>query len=116
MNNTALKPDKFKSKITMSRVTRQHANIEQAKITHVHSCRKIPPPQKRRKLEYDGGELADQWFMYQQAKIKSEKERNNIEEFLEVEDDLKSRRIMAFKYNYALDEVTQNFTSFHAYL
>lgn len=53
---------------------------------------------------------------YAEAKKRIDTETKNIEEILDIKEELTTRRIMGFKYNYSLQEVVQNFASFHMYI
>lgn len=53
---------------------------------------------------------------YDKHKLVIDMQKENIERVLEIINELKTRRIMGYKFNYALEESVQNFTCFHCYI
>ena len=53
---------------------------------------------------------------YNEAKAKIDKQKQNIEKILEIQDELNRRYIMGYKYNHQLEEAMQSFTCYHMYL
>ena len=74
---------------------------------------------KRRELKPDNTThktIRYHWDSYQNAKKRIDRRFENIEEILDIKERLKARRLMGFKFNYSLQEVVQNFRSFHMFI
>ena len=50
--------------------------------------------------------------IYNNGKLRIDREIKNIEEILDINEKLKKHRIMCQKFNYALDEIVQDFSSY----
>ena len=56
------------------------------------------------------------WESYDRAKAIIDEQATNFEEYIDIRSYLSKNKIDAFKYNYALDSVVQNFGTFECFI